>query len=92
MVVKNDAVYRLLRIQPKITRIAKISFELLQVEWESGTVWTPGPGVQPQITRISQIFSWHVPWNGLPFLCPQTKIPKIGVIGGYLLLRIFIML
>ena len=62
---------------------------LVQLAWESGTFWALGPGVQLQITRISQIFSCHLPRNcDLPFSWLQTKIPKIGVIGGYFLIRV----
>jgi PD-(D/E)XK nuclease superfamily len=52
----------LLRIQPQITQIAKISFVPPACNWD------------------------------LPLFCLQTKIPKIGVTGGYILLRIYIML
>jgi len=42
-----------------------------------------GPGVQPQIAQILKI--WLIPPALLsPSSPPQTKIPKIGVIGGYL--------
>jgi hypothetical protein len=77
---------------PKNRRNRRLFFDScvqVQVGLVSGSFWTLGPGVQPQITRISQIFSCHLPRNcDLPFLCPKTKIPKIGVIGGYLLIRL----
>ena len=51
--------------------------------------WPGASGVQPQIRRISQIFyvTCHAICD-LPFFCLQTKIPEIGVIGGYVLIRV----
>jgi hypothetical protein len=44
---------------------------------------------ETDLPQISQIFSCHLPRIAtLPFFCIQTKIPKIGVIGGYLLIRV----
>jgi hypothetical protein len=46
------------------------------------------PKSETDLPQISQIFSCHLPRNcDIPFFCPQTKIPKIGVIGGYSLIR-----
>jgi hypothetical protein len=46
------------------------------------------PKSEMDLPQISQIFSRHCPAIDLPFFCLQTKIPEIGVIGGYLLIRV----